>query len=337
MLTSHEENLGDECADYSEPQVFRVDGDAVGQRLDRVLASRYPDQSRARLQRWIEQGCVRLDDRTVRPSQTLRLDQVVWMQAPEPEPQGDWLAERMALEIVFEDADLLVINKPSGLVVHPAAGHPNGTLLNGLLAHAPSLRALPRAGIVHRLDRDTTGLMVVAKTLESQTELVRQLQARTVSRRYWAVCWGDLRQASTIDAPIGRDPRDRQRQAVLDSGGKPAITHTKPLARGVFGSKTVTLVECKLETGRTHQIRVHLQHLGYPLVGDPVYQRRAPMSPKTVGLERQALHAFSLGLMHPRLQISQVWTAALPSDMTSLLSKAGMDAPEISVGEADKT
>jgi 23S rRNA pseudouridine1911/1915/1917 synthase len=330
---SHEENLGDESADYSEPQVFRVDAGAAGQRLDRVLASRHPDQSRARLQRWIEQGCVRIDDRTVRPSQTLRLDQIVWMQAPEPEPQGDWLAEPMELDIAYEDPDLLVLNKPSGLVVHPAAGHPSGTLLNGLLGHLPGLRELPRAGIVHRLDRDTTGLMVVAKTLESQTELVRQLQARTVSRRYWALCWGALRQATAIDAPIGRDPRDRQRQAVLDTGGKPAITHVKPLAHGALGTKPVTLIECKLETGRTHQIRVHLQHLGFPLVGDPVYQRKAAMSPKAVGFERQALHAFALGLIHPRLRTSLAWAAAAPSDLHALLNGAGISSPGIASGQ----
>ncbi len=335
MLTNHEEiqaaetdlSLGDESADYSEPQVFRVDAESVGQRLDRVLALRYPDQSRARLQRWIEQGCVRVDDKPVRPSQALRLHQEVWMQAPEPEPQGDWLAEPMSLDVVFEDADLLVINKPTGLVVHPAAGHPSGTLLNGLLAHLPDLRDLPRAGIVHRLDRDTTGLMVVAKTLESQTELVRQLQARSVSRRYWALCWGSLRQATTIDAPIGRDPRDRQKQAVLDSGGKAAVTHVRPVQQGLLATKPVTLVECRLETGRTHQIRVHLQHLGYPLVGDPVYLRRASMSPKAVGLERQALHAFSLGLEHPRQRMAQAWTARAPQDLESILNQAGMNAP----------
>lgn len=324
MLTSHEDVPAEEIADYSEPQVFLVCGDEAGQRLDRLLALRLPDQSRGRLQRWIEAGCARLDDRVVRPSQVVRAGQTVWLQMPEPEPQGDWLAEAMDLAIVHEDDDLLVLNKPTDCVVHPAAGHPHGTLLNGLLGYLPSLRDLPRAGIVHRLDRDTTGLMVVAKTLEAQTDLVRQLQARTVARKYLAVCWGSLRLPKTIEASIGRDPKDRQRQAVLETGGKPAVTHVQPLAEGSLQSKPVSLVECRLETGRTHQIRVHLQHLGYPLVGDPVYQRRAAVSPKAAGFERQALHAFSLGLIHPRTGQSCAWQVETPEDLSLLLQRSGL-------------
>ncbi|MEY2777682.1 MAG: hypothetical protein RLY30_1780 [Pseudomonadota bacterium] len=323
-MTHHEDYPAEESADYSEPQVFRVEEAEAGQRLDRILALRLPEQSRARLQRWIELGLVRLDDRVVRPSQSVRPGQAVWVQMPEPEPQGDWLAEPMKLSIVHEDSELLVIDKPSGLVVHPAAGHPQGTLLNGLLAHLAQLRDLPRAGIVHRLDRDTTGLMVVAKTPESQTELVRQLQARTVSRRYWAVCWGSLVRAKTIEAALGRDPRDRQRQAVLEQGGKPAITHVQPLAQGVLQGKPVSLVDCRLETGRTHQIRVHLQHLGFPLVGDPVYARKASLPGKAIGFERQALHAHSLGLIHPGSQEPSQWHSAHPQDLADLFHRAGL-------------
>lgn len=324
MLTHHDDFPAEETADYSEPQVFLVEEAEAGQRLDRVLAVRCPEQSRARLQRWIEQGLVQLEGQYARPSQMLKPGQRIELQMPEPEPQGDWPAEPMALDVIDEDEDLLVVNKPSGLVVHPAAGHPHGTLLNGLLAHASALRELPRAGIVHRLDRDTTGLMVVAKTLESQTELVRQLQARTVSRRYWALCWGELTQPKTIDAPIGRDPRDRQRQAVLEPGGKPAVTHLQPIAQGSLRKRPVSLVDCRLETGRTHQIRVHLQHLGFPLVGDPVYQRRAVFSGKDLGFERQALHAHTLGLIHPRSRLAVQWQAKPPADLTQLLSDSGV-------------
>jgi len=233
----------------------------------------------------------------------------------------------MELRILAEDEDLIVLDKPAGLVVHPAAGHPQGTLLNGLLGHSASLRDLPRAGIVHRLDRDTTGLMVVAKTLESQTELVRQLQARTVSRRYWAMTWGRLLDRRSIEAAIGRDPRDRQKQAVLEVGGKPAVTHVEPIAQGRLEGRDVSLVDCRLETGRTHQIRVHLQHLGFPIVGDPVYQRKATLSGRAIGFERQALHAHSLGLVHPRSRAPAQWHSDLPEDFAALLERAGITQP----------
>lgn len=294
-----------------------------------MLSGHFQDQSRARLQKWIEQGAVEVDGQRAKPSLQLKVGQEIWVLPPEPEAQGDWLAETMPLDIVFEDADLLVVNKPAGLVVHPAAGHPSGTLLNGLLGHCAAQRDLPRAGIVHRLDRDTTGLMVVAKTLEAQTELVRQLQARTVSRQYWALAWGSLRKDKVLKGDIGRDPKDRQRMAVVVSGGKPATTHVFPVAQGSLQSRPVTLVRCQLETGRTHQIRVHLQQADHPLVGDPVYTRRAPIPGRLLAFERQALHAFRLGLVHPRTQAAMQFLAPWPADFLALLELAGIEAPKL--------
>jgi 23S rRNA pseudouridine1911/1915/1917 synthase len=225
----------------------------------------------------------------------------------------------MALAVVHEDADLIVIDKPAGLVVHPAAGHWSGTLVNGLLAHDPALGAVPRAGIVHRLDKDTTGLMVVARNLAAQTALVRQLQARSVTRRYVAVVVGALPAAGQVDAPIGRDPRNRLRMAVLDAG-KPAVTHYAVAARGHGWS----VADCRLETGRTHQIRVHLAHVGHPLLGDPVYgpRRVSPALAEAVAdFSRQALHARHLGLVHPSTGAALAWDSPVPADLTALLDR----------------
>jgi len=213
------------------------------------------------------------------------------------------------LSIVHEDAAILVLDKPAGLVVHPGSGNWDGTLLNALLHHAPVLAALPRAGIVHRLDKDTSGLMVVAKTPEAQTDLVRQLQARSVRREYAALAVGDLARGGTVDAPIGRHPTRRTTMAVVASG-KPARTHYDVLER--FG--IATLLACRLETGRTHQIRVHLASLGHPLVGDPAYGRRQP-----VAFARQALHARRLGLLHPLNDVACAWESPLPPDFADLL------------------
>jgi 23S rRNA pseudouridine1911/1915/1917 synthase len=221
--------------------------------------------------------------------------------------------EAIPLDIVYEDDTLIVINKPTGLVVHPGSGNWQGTLLNALLAHAPQLSAVPRAGIVHRLDKDTSGLLVIAKTLTAQTDLVRQLQARSVSREYRAVVHGRLARGGTMEGAIGRDPRSRIRMAVTPSG-KPAVTHYTVLEQ----LPRATVLACRLETGRTHQIRVHLQKLGHPIWGDPVYgPRNAPATPR---FPRQALHAEKLALVHPQTGKTLQWQAPLPEDMRQLIA-----------------
>jgi 23S rRNA pseudouridine1911/1915/1917 synthase len=240
---------------------------------------------------------------------------------------GDWEAQDLELQCVYEDEDLLVINKPADLVVHPAAGNEDGTLLNGLLHHLPQLQTLPRAGIVHRLDKDTTGLMVVAKTLESQNRLVQQLQARTVSRQYVAVAVGAVPPQGKVEAPIGRDPFNRIRMAVVKQGGKDALTHYQRLAR--LGP--VSLVRLHLATGRTHQIRVHMAHLGFPLLGDPLYGRRlgrcvewSDATAKIVSeFPRQALHAEKLSLIHPTTGEPCTWYAPWPEDFATLVQALG--------------
>src|SRR5690606_1818324 len=246
----------------------------------------------------------------------------------EQEAQGEWIAQDIELNIVYEDEHLLVIDKPAGLVVHPAAGHADGTLLNALLHHVPDIVNVPRAGIVHRLDKDTTGLMVVAKTLQAQTNLVEQLQKRTVSRIYECISIGVITAGGTIDAPIGRSSSQRQRMAVTD-GGKPAITHYRVLER----YRSHTHVRVKLETGRTHQIRVHMSHVGYPLVGDPVYAGRFRIppaaSPSLVQslkeFPRQALHARFLELDHPATGKRMKWESPLPDDLVWLLTLLRQD------------
>ena len=232
----------------------------------------------------------------------------------------------MDLSIVHEDATILVINKQSGLVVHPAAGNWSGTLLNGLLHHFPAIGGVPRAGIVHRLDKDTSGLMVVAKTLIAQTDLVRQLQARTVKREYLALVWGTPRIAGKVEASMGRHPRDRIKMTVTENASsKPALTHYERLATGLLDGKPVSLVRCKLETGRTHQIRVHMQSLGFPLVGDALYGK-----PHLASIfPRQALHAFRLGLIHPDSAQEVEWEAEIPEDFSGLLVRAGVTVPSL--------
>jgi 23S rRNA pseudouridine1911/1915/1917 synthase len=229
----------------------------------------------------------------------------------------------MSLSILHEDAELMIIDKPAGLVVHPAAGNWSGTLLNGLLHHFPAISGVPRAGIVHRLDKETSGLMVVAKTLQSQTDLVRQLQARTVKREYLALVWGSPQISGKIDAAIGRHPRDRIKMAVTDNASaKPAVTHYQRIATGTLDGRPVSLVRCQLETGRTHQIRVHMQSIGFTLVGDPLYGKPhlAPVFP------RQALHAYRLGLIHPATGKDCEWQSVLPEDFAGLLMRAGIDS-----------
>lgn len=318
------EGLDHESETPGDQEIWETDYTGEGDRLDVVLARHFPDISRSRLQKWIALGLVLLDHKPcIKPSVTLVAGQRVTLYPPEPQAsEEDWLAEPMSLEVVHEAPEFLIINKPAGLVVHPAAGHASGTLVNGLLHQWPDIAHVARAGIVHRLDRDTTGLMVVAKTPEMHLKLVRQLQDRTVSREYVALAWGEIKGASTISTAIGRDPRDRQKMAVVaPEKGKPAITHIKPIAQGMCRGFPVTLVRCRLETGRTHQIRVHLQHIGHPLVGDPVYCSRAPHASRLNGpvLNRQALHARRLAFNEFEFK------AAPPKDFLDLLKASDID------------
>jgi 23S rRNA pseudouridine1911/1915/1917 synthase len=225
------------------------------------------------------------------------------------------------LDCIFADDTILIFNKATGMVMHPAAGNWSGTVLNGLLFHYPELQDLPRAGIVHRLDKDTSGLFVVARTALAQTAIVRLLQDHLVERRYLAWVWGDTPLRGTIDAAVGRDPRDRLKMAVVSAsqqGAKSAVTHYKRLALGSLGNAKVSLLECRLETGRTHQIRVHLESLGYPLLGDPIYRKKIPAAAKELSLQRQALHAFALQFMHPKTQTPMNWFAPIPHDLLTL-------------------
>lgn len=298
-----------------------VSEDCCGKRLDQVAAALFPEFSRSRLQLWIKTGQLMVDGRQAVPKQKLLGGEQLQIEAVLAE-EGDWQAENIPLDIVYEDDQILVINKAADLVVHPAAGNYTGTVLNGLLYHCPALASVPRAGIVHRLDKDTTGLMVVAKTLLAHTHLVEQLQMRSVQRVYHAIVTGLLTGGATIDQPIGRHPRQRVKMAVVGDG-KPARTHYSVIER----YSGHTYIELKLETGRTHQIRVHMAHLGYPLVGDKLYagrfkiHRGAPvhLAESVRDFDRQALHAIELGLIHPATGEPMRWKAPLPDDFQGLL------------------
>jgi 23S rRNA pseudouridine1911/1915/1917 synthase len=307
------------------PITLHLDEAACGQRLDKVVASLVPQFSRSRLQLWFDGGHVLVDGKTARGKDTAYGDETIEV-LPQPAPEDTAFApEEIVLNIVYEDEHILVINKPAGLVVHPGAGNWSGTLLNGLLHHAPQLGSVPRAGIVHRLDKDTSGLMVVGKTLAAQTDLVRQLQARTVKREYFALVWGTPQLSGTIDASMGRHPKDRVKMAVSTSlGAKPAITHYTRLAEGMLDRRPVSLVQCRLETGRTHQIRVHMLSIGFGLVGDSVYGK-AHLSPV---FHRQALQARRLGLVHPFTGEACEWVVPLAEDFAELIAKAGIPEPE---------
>lgn len=291
-----------------------------GLRLDQALSELLPEFSRSRLQAWIKQGAILLDGNSVQARQRIRGGEQICLHA-RIEDESKALAEDISLAIVHADDDIVIVDKPAGLVVHPAAGNRDGTLLNALLHYAPELAALPRCGIVHRLDKDTSGLLMVARTLRAHRSLVEQLQTRTARREYLALVQGALAAGGTIDLPIGRHPVDRKRFAV-SQGGKPSVTHYRIEER----FEHHTLLRVKLETGRTHQIRVHLTHLRHALVGDPVYGRlRIPAAASEhikgalQGFRRQALHAERLGLIHPADGEYREWVAPLPQDFSELL------------------
>lgn len=302
-----------------------------GLRLDQVLADLFPEYSRSKLKTWIQDGNVSVNGEVITvPRHKMQMDELVTVQA-EMDVQVTSEAQDIALDIVYEDEHILVINKPADLVVHPGAGNPSGTVLNALLNHYPEIDKVPRAGIVHRLDKDTTGLMVVAKTIPAQTHLVDQLQRREMSREYEAIALGTMVAGGIVDEPIGRHATKRTHMAVREMG-KPAITHFRVIEK----FRAYTHLRLKLETGRTHQIRVHMAHIKHPLLGDQVYGGR-PRLPKGAsqdfigvlrGFQRQALHAAQLSLFHPETEEWMTWKAPLPQDMQDLLKAVKKDTED---------
>ncbi len=306
----------------------RIPSQMAGLRLDQALARLFPDYSRSRLQQWIRDGRVHIDGSCSRARDKVLGGERVRLH-PQTEERENWQAQAIPLDIVHEDDDLLVVNKPPGLVVHPAAGNPDRTLVNALLHYESALAQVPRAGVVHRLDKDTSGLLVVAKTIRAHKQLVSQLMERKVSREYRALVIGVMTAGGRIEAKVGRHPSHRTRMAVVSSG-KPAISHYRVLAR----FRAHSYVRVMLETGRTHQIRVHMAHIRHPVLGDPHYGGRLRIpsgaSPELVealrGFKRQALHAARLGLVHPTSGDAIFWEAPLPEDMTKLLASLRRDA-----------
>lgn len=299
----------------------QIPADLAGRRLDQALAQLFPDYSRSRLKDWILAGRVQLDGVAAAPRTAVAEGQCVTLHA-EVDTRADDDPEAMELDVVYADEHVLVINKPAGLVVHPGAGQPAGTLVNGLLYRWPELKQLPRAGLLHRLDKETSGLLVVARTEAALTRLVRDLEGRRITREYRAVCVGRLTAGGEVDAPIGRHPVHRTRMAVTERG-RPSVTHYRVLARFAAHS----FLALRLESGRTHQIRVHMAHIGHPLVGDPVYGGR-PRFPAGAGeacrealadFRRQALHASRLSFVHPLSEALLEFHAPLPDDMRDLL------------------
>ena len=313
----------------AELETQTIPVEMAGQRLDKILAELWPDYSRSRLTAWLKSGRIKVNGGTLKPKEKMMGGEVVTID-PEQDVVVENQAEAIDLDVVFEDEHILVINKPAGLVVHPGAGNWTGTLLNALLHYCPSLETVPRAGIVHRLDKLTTGLMVVAKTVQAQNHLVEQLQARTVSRQYEAVVKGKLISGGMVDERIGRHPTDRKKMGIVQSGGKEAITHYRVTER----FRAHTHVTCYLETGRTHQIRVHMAHIRHSLVGDPQYGQRfnriRGMDDDTTEVlrhfNRQALHASALALIHPVSEEEMIWRVDLPEDMQTLIDTLRADA-----------
>jgi 23S rRNA pseudouridine1911/1915/1917 synthase len=313
-----EKDRENSATDYKgNPQVdirqLVIPDDQGGQRLDQALSRLLPEFSRNRIQNWIRARRISVDESWGTTKMKVSGGESVRVEIePDPGTTPD-APEAIPLKVVFEDRVLLVIDKPVGLVVHPGSGNPRGTLLNALLHHSPQMAELPRAGIVHRLDKDTSGLLVAAKTLTAYTDLVRQLQARAVKREYLALVYGEVDRPGTVDAPLARDPFNRTKRTVHQMG-KPAITHYDVVER----FPGMTLLRCRLETGRTHQIRVHMQHIGHPLVGDTVYSAGRRGHHK-IPFPRQALHAERLGLVHPVTHEAMQWESPLPPDFASLL------------------
>jgi 23S rRNA pseudouridine1911/1915/1917 synthase len=307
---------------------FVVPVELSGTRYDQILAELMPDYSRSRLQQWIKTGAVLVNGKVLKSKEKLRVNDLIEVHA-ELEEQGEWLAQEIPLDIVYEDDSIIVLNKPAGMVVHPGAGNPDGTLINALLHHFPEIVTVPRAGIVHRLDKDTTGLMVVTKTLSAHAHIVAQLQSREMGREYEAVASGVFTGGGTVNEPIARHHTNRKKMAVTPFG-KTAITHYRVLKR--YAAHTHLRV--KLETGRTHQIRVHMAHLHHPLVGDSTYGGRLKMPPNAStelkellrSFGRQALHAKKLTLIHPELEEEMSWEVDLPEDMQHLLQVIAEEA-----------
>lgn len=308
----------------------------AGERLDLVLVQLFPDYSRSRLQKWIKDGNVTVDQKKLRPKDTVFGGETVEVSVV-LEDETQWQAQEIPLDVVYEDQSIIVINKPADFVVHPGAGNRDGTMGNALLHRYPELESVPRAGVIHRLDKDTTGLLVIARTLTAQKSLVEQLQAREFEREYAALVVGVMTAGGTVDEPIGRHPSQRLKMAVVNNG-KEAVTHYRVMER----FRAHTLVKVNLETGRTHQIRVHMAFINYPLVGDPLYGKRlhipAGCSPQFAEalrqFKRQALHAAKLGLVHPSTGEFMQWESPLPEDMDQLIIAAREDArsPQASQG-----
>jgi len=309
-------------------ETLQLDGlipdESIGLRLDQALAQLFPDYSRGQLTKWIKAGFVSVNQQQViRPRDAMNGGEHILINATIEVVDNTWTAQAISLNIIHEDDDVIIINKPAGMVVHPGAGNHDGTLVNALLNHAPQLETIPRAGIVHRIDKGTTGLLMIAKTLQAHNSLVTQLQEHTVLREYQAIAVGVLTAGGTVDEPIGRHHIDRKRMAVTNSG-KPSITHFRIEQR----FQAHTHIRCNLETGRTHQIRVHMAHIRHPLLGDSVYGGRFKY-PKGVSQQcrdaikdfnRQALHAGLLGFVHPRTGEEVSWRVDMPDDMQNMLT-----------------
>ena len=304
--------------------ITKIPDSEAGNRLDKAISALYPDYSRARLQQWIRDGSILINGLSRKPKDKVKGGETVEINV-ELEEVVVWQPQILPLVILYEDEDLIVVNKPAGLVVHPGVGNKDNTLVNALLHHAPELAQLPRAGIIHRIDKETSGVLVVARSLKAHTFLVKQLQLHEFDREYQAITTGTLIAGGTIDAPMGRHPIHRTRMAVVDiQKGKSAITHYRIIKR----FRAHTHIRVHLETGRTHQIRVHMAYKRHPLVGDPVYGGRLKIPPKSTDsfkeslrkFPRQALHAIRLGFLHPKTKEKMEWTAALPNDMQELLA-----------------
>lgn len=323
---------GEEHADGLPPtQRYRIAPEHAGQRIDAALTCLLDGVSRSRARQWIDAGRVRINGRLPRPRDAVTAGDLLEVEVAVEPAQSAYAPEPMSLAVAYEDKELLVLDKPPGLVMHPAAGHWSGTLLNGLLAYDPALAELPRAGIVHRLDADTSGLVVVARTLRAHADLVRQLQQRTVTREYWALVFGAAPLAGRIDAALARDPRNPLRfKTSRATGARAAVTHFRYVDQADLAPLKVSWLACRLETGRTHQIRVHLESIGHPLVGDRVYRHGRPALPTgnaelalLAGFSRQALHACALRLEHPATGKSMGWFRPPPTDLRELMRALG--------------